>query len=1447
MSAATINESERLKQNNALLTAISRAQEHLIANAGLRQLFDSLLADFIELTQSEYGFIGDVLYQADGQPYLKTHAVTDITWDAQSRSFYQAKASKGLEFTNLKTLFGAVIPSGEAVIANDPGSDPRSGGLPEGHPKLDAFLGVPVYFGGKLMGMIGVANRAGGYEQWIVDYLQPLLKTYGQIIEITRGDTQRRQSEHELRESEQRFRQLAENIEEVFWITSADGHALVYVSPSYETIWGRSRESLYQNPMEWLAAIHAEDVAHVGEVYETVASGGFDVQYRIIRPGKSQRWIHDRGFPVRNKAGEVYRIAGIAQDITQQKITEQALIEARDDLERRVTQRTQSLSELNHLLEATFASLSDAVFVVDTKSLKIISANQAASKIFGYRNAEILGQNIERLHVSHDHYERFRHRMSSSVDATGVFNSEYQLKRKNGDVFATENTVTEIKDEAGQRTALVSVVRDIAERKQAEQTIKAHIDHLNAIERISHLALKSDIDDMMGSVLEEMLDIFDCDRAWFLFSCDHHAPNWTVTMERTRPEWPGVSEHGVELPMTSDTAELFKVALEEEGVVRYDAESGRDVPDTAKQFGVQAQMVMALPVKVGQPCFLALSHCAHAHVFTPQQESLFGDIGHRLIDALRGLFAVADLQKSESSLAEVQRIARLGSWELDLVNNKLNWSDEVFRIFNLDPAQFGATYEAFLELVYADDRASVDKAYRDSVANHIPYDITHRLLLHDGSLKYVNEKGETQCDGNGRALQSIGTVQDITERVLAEQALRDQNDWNEAILHTTMEGFILADRDGVLIDVNPAYCDVIGYSRDELLRMNIRDLEAQLSVEQATEVIDHMLNVGRERFETRHRRKDGELVDLEVSFVVMRHEKIPLIAAFVRDITARKKAEEELLKLAAIVKHTDEGVLVTDADDNIVFVNQAFTGITGYLGEDVLGQSPRVLKSERHDEKFYRAMWSAIEQEGLWQGEVWDRRKNGEIFPVWQTTSEVRDDNGELTNYVSIFSDITTIKRSQEKLDFLAHHDPLTSLPNRLLFHDRLGHALQRAKRESTQLAVLFFDLDRFKNINDSLGHAVGDALLQDVADRMSHMVRKKDTMARLGGDEFVVLIEDVGEAQYVAQFARKIITAFADPFVINEHELHITVSIGISLFPRDAEDGDALLSNADAAMYRAKQTGRNDYQFYTAALTASVFEHLTLEAALRNALSREEFVLYYQPQYCLKTRELTGVEALIRWQHPEMGLVMPAKFIPLAEECGLIEQFGHWVLRTACAQMRAWLDQGVELKRMAVNVSGLQFQRGDLVATINGVLAQTGLCPPSLELEITEGYVMEKTEQAIEVLQQIQALGVRLAIDDFGTGYSSLSYLKRLPVDKLKIDKSFVRDLPGDASDEAIARAVVALGHSLKLDVIAEGVETEVQFNFLSTLGCEHGQGYFFGDPLPADAFVESIRRHSQ
>ncbi|MFP5408831.1 MAG: EAL domain-containing protein [Gammaproteobacteria bacterium] len=558
-------------------------------------------------------------------------------------------------------------------------------------------------------------------------------------------------------------------------------------------------------------------------------------------------------------------------------------------------------------------------------------------------------------------------------------------------------------------------------------------------------------------------------------------------------------------------------------------------------------------------------------------------------------------------------------------------------------------------------------------------------------------------------------------------------------------------------------------------------------------------------------------------------------AALTAEIAERKQAEVSIRKLSSAMEKVADSIFITDADGVIEYVNSAFVIVTGYERDEAIGQSPRIMKSGSHDEKFYAQIWEALLRGEVYRNVIVNRRKDGRLYHEAVTITPLTDTHGTVTHFISSGKDMSESIQAQERLHHLAHHDALTGLPNRVLFVERLKHALQRANHRKRAVAVMFLDMDRFKMVNDTLGHEAGDRLLQAMAARLLACVREGDTIARFGGDEFAGLLNDVASPEDVAPIVGKFLEALAPPFVIDGHELFVGGSIGVSLYPDDGTDPQTLMKNADTAMYSAKQRGGNSSEFYYAGMNENALARLGLETGLRHALDRQEFSVHYQPQIDLKTGEVAGFEALLRWDRPDGGPVSPKVFIPILEETGLIVAVGEWMLRTACEQHRAWRAAGLPPLRMAVNISSRQFEGGDLTETLRRVLQDAAMPAEFLELEITESILMKNAARDMEALQTLNALGMRFAIDDFGTGYSSLTYLKRFPIDILKIDKAFVRDITDNGDDAAIVRAIITMAQSLGIQALAEGVETREQVEFLRHQGCDLVQGYYFSPPLSA------------
>lgn len=683
-------------------------------------------------------------------------------------------------------------------------------------------------------------------------------------------------------------------------------------------------------------------------------------------------------------------------------------------------------------------------------------------------------------------------------------------------------------------------------------------------------------------------------------------------------------------------------------------------------------------------------------------------------------------------------------------------------------------------------------------------------------------------------------ARDVTARVLAENQERKLL----RAVDQSPVSIIITDTNGIIEYVNTRFTQVTGYEADEVMGQRMGFMRSGQTPRDTYSDLWQSVLAGQEwSGELQNRRKNGELYwdAVRIMPVLDTQHNVTHFVSMHEDISARKATEANLRLWATVFENSAEAVMIADPDNRIISVNRAFSRITGFDPDEVIGKTPNIVVLSGQDTTFLRDQRRKLETEGCWQGEIWDRRKNGEIYPKWFGITAVKDNTGNLAHYVAIFSDISERKAAEAKIEFLAHHDALTGLPNRVLLRDRLEQALAHAERSHSHVALLFLDLDRFKTINDSLGHSVGDKLLSAATGRIAACTRDTDTISRLGGDEFVVVLTELRDAELAVAIAQKIINSMDNPFDIEGHRLTTSFSIGISLYPEDGRDFDTLLKKADTAMYHAKDTGRNIYRFFTEQMNVHALERLMVQNRLRQALQRNEFILHYQPQIDLASGRVFGVEALIRWDNPELGRIGPDRFIPIAEESGQILALGEWVLQAACRQAQTWHEAGLRLT-MAVNISALQMQQPGFVDSVERALATTGFEPGRLELELTESVLIQNAEHTLETARRLKAIGVTISIDDFGTGYSSLSYLKRFAVDRIKIDRTFVRDILTDPEDAAIVRAIIQMARSLNLKTLAEGVETREQLDFLRGERCEEVQGYYYARPLPDEAIVTLI-----
>ncbi len=720
-----------------------------------------------------------------------------------------------------------------------------------------------------------------------------------------------------------------------------------------------------------------------------------------------------------------------------------------------------------------------------------------------------------------------------------------------------------------------------------------------------------------------------------------------------------------------------------------------------------------------------------------------------------------------------------------------------------------------------------------------------RVLIND-HVRWLNIESKPENQENGEFLW-VGLVTDITERKKVEQQLK----LTQYVTDHAPYSIFWVDEQARICYVNEAVCKEHGFTKDELLKMSIPDFDPEFPAEAWPSHWQELKQKGNLNFETRHTRDDGTIYSIEVSANYVKFGDLELNVAYNKDITERKLTEMEL-RIAATAFESNESMIITDDKGVILRVNKAFTESTGYKAEEIVGQTPRLLKSGRHDSEFYKEMWDTLTSTGVWQGEIWDRRKNGEIYPKMLSITAVKTKSGIVTNYVGSHIDITERKGAEEKIHQLAFHDPLTGLPNRLLLLDRLQQTLTSGARSGRSGALLFIDLDNFKNINDTYGHFTGDLLLKQVAERLVTCVRDGDTVSRLGGDEFVIMLKELNElvinaAEEAETVGEKVLLALRKPYHFENNELYNTASIGVTVFSGDQVDSEELLKRADIAMYQGKKEGRNNLHFFDPQMQQTINLRVKIERDLNKALELGQLELYYQIQVNDFQTDGSllplGAEVLIRWNHPESGLVSPVQFIPLAEETGLIVPIGEWVLDTACAQLKKWeKHENTRNLLLSVNVSPNQFRHKYFLIQLMNIIRHHAINPNLLKLELTENMLLESIEETVSIMNELKTIGVRTSLDDFGTGYSSLRYLKLLPLDQIKIDQSFIRDITTSQNDAAIVQTIIAMSELLGLKVIAEGVETEMQREFLSLRGCIVYQGYLFGKPMPIDQFEEHL-----
>ncbi len=1041
--------------------------------------------------------------------------------------------------------------------------------------------------------------------------------------------------------------------------------------------------------------------------------------------------------------------------------------------------------------------ISDAVFVIDADDGRILDANAQASINLRMPLSEVLELRVTDFSLSMTSIEQWINQHIPKLREQGELLIETAHRRKDGSEYPTEVKARLVS--FGAKEYVVAVARDLTERVEATRLLKESEQRFQSLFENAPLAYQSlDMEGNIQVVNKAWLDMLRCTRekvigkpfSSFLTSCSN------TTLSKEFPRF---------LQSGSVNGPLFELPREgeESAIVRVTGQIGLE------------------PVSgdLRTHCILTdVTESEHAVALMRESEERF----RRLF--MESPVAMAYVDHNGDLISLNNRFTTVFGYTADDLPNLTTWFDLAY----VKPEQRAYAIEHWWKTV---------KQAENEGGRIEPYE--HVVSCKLRKVKTVRFSGMMMEKG------FLVVLEDITEQKQTVSALKESAETYFGVITTALDGFWIVDTSGKLIDVNESYVNMSGFSREELMAMRIGDLDVLETPEATKGRIEGLIKHGGELFFTKHQRKDGTVYDVEINATYW-PGRGGRFFVFLRDVTQQKLDNDRLRQAAAVFGSTNEGVMITDPQGTIQMVNAAFCALTGYSEEEVLGQPANMLNSGRHDTLFYQEMWSSILETGSWQGEIWNRRKDGTTYPELLSVSSVLDDAGHISHYVGVFADISRLKESEQKLAYLAHHDMLTGLPNRLMLQARLEGSLSIAKRQKEQLALLLLDLDRFKDVNDSFGHAAGDELLQQVAKTLQNQLREADSVCRMGGDEFAILLDGIHRTEDAGKVANEIISALTKTWDLsNGCSVAIGASIGISIYPSQTEDAEALLQHADAALYRAKSEGRGRFQYFTEALTRDARNRLELEARLVKAIAENELVVYYQPQIDIESGDVVGAEALVRWQDPERGLIPPVEFISMAEQTGLIKGIGAFVLQQSCAQAQQWIEQGFEPISMAVNLSAVQLRHSDIKQNIEAVLQGSGLAPEYLELEITESALMEREQESIDLLNGLRRLGVRIAIDDFGTGYSSLAYLKKFPIDVLKIDKSFVDDIPKDKDDMIIASTIVGMGHSLGLAVLAEGVETQEQLAFLSSKKCNHYQGFLTSKPVPAEEFTRFLKKH--
>jgi diguanylate cyclase (GGDEF)-like protein/PAS domain S-box-containing protein len=1093
----------------------------------------------------------------------------------------------------------------------------------------------------------------------------------------------------------------------------------------------------------------------------------------------------------------------------------------------------------------------DIILLADEHG-RILEVNDRATELYGYSRRALLGMTIKQLRAPTEQSSFDQEWSLLRKEKARIY--EVMHQSKDGRIIPIESSLRVIDIDG---TPFYQVVaRDISERKRAQRALQ-RLNHLYATlaqtnEAIVRVRDRQSLFQEICRIAVEHGKFLD---AWIALHDEHTGELLTAAHAGEHPEIFATlriaqSEQTAQLGISACAFASGEVCVSNDFVADPRTRKWRDL---ARRSGIRA--AASLPIRENARLVGVLSvYAGEVDYFEEQTLALLRQMARDISFALdnfqrESLRARAETQTRASEYRYRQLIENMSSG-LVVYEPVEDGKDFIVREVNL---AFSRIEQIPREVVTGQ---RVSSAKPEFLGPGVAGVLKRVWLTGKPESLEINFKRNGQSEWRNLYVYALPgqfvviVYDDNSQRKVAELQLRASEERLALVLQGVNDGYWDIDYETNDYYFSRRFAEMFGYSVQDLAHLS----EAWIALVHPDDMaeVDRALKAhlaGKSpQYASEHRmlHRNGNVIWVQARGTVVRRAKDGTALRMTgthRDITGRKREENQLRLWATVFENTQEGIFITDSEARIVSANAAFSAITGYTLEEMVGRNPNMFSSGEQSRAFYQNMWASINDTGSWQGEIRDRRKNGEVFPMYTSITATRDARGELQNYIAICVDISERKATEARIRFLAHHDVLTGLPNRELLEDRIGQALAHAQRTETRIGVLFVDIDRFKNVNDSLGHHMGDELLKIAARRLRACVRLDDTVSRQGGDEFILLITELDDASDAGQVAQKVLDVVSQPFTLDGNEVHVTASVGIAIYPEDGADSETLIRNADAAMYFAKERGRNNFQFFVRELNLRALRRISMESALKAAIDHGDFILHYQPQVDIWKNDLVGIEALLRWKWGER-LVRPDEFIPVAEESGLILPIGDWVLEEACRQQRQWLREGLPPVTIAVNISAAQFHRKELLRELERIVSGSCASPKLLEMELTESMIMEDAEASIRILQALKEMGITLAIDDFGTGYSSLSYLRRFRIDRLKVDQSFVRDMEKDPIDRAITEAIISLGKSLGLRTIAEGVEKQGEIDLLRESQCDELQGYFFAPPLAADEFMRWWRR---